>query len=182
MSQSILSTSKFLSLILRHNPELIGLELDRHGWADIKTLIRAANQRGKHLDLELLWQVVHENDKQRFVISEDGQRIRANQGHSLNVDLALESQVPPELLYHGTVRKFLPLILERGLIPGSRQHVHLSADLRTAESVGKRRGEPVILTIAAAEMYAAGNEFYLSQNGVWLTYHVPRQFIKSLER
>lgn len=178
MDRSLLSTSKFLSLVLRHKPEEIGLELDRNGWADISALIQAANRSGRELDYDLLIRVVHENDKQRFAISEDGTRIRANQGHSLDVDLALEPKQPPILLYHGTVERYLPSILEQGLMPGSRQYVHLSADTRTAEIVGKRRGKPVILVIAAAEMHSAGNEFYLSQNGVWLTNHVPVRYIE----
>jgi len=177
MHHSLVSISKFLSLVLRHKPELIGLQLDRHGWADISSLIHAANQNGRSLDLELLIRVVHENDKQRFAISEDGMRIRASQGHSLGVDLLLEPRTPPELLYHGTIEQFLPSIRERGLLAGARQHVHLSADVHTAEVVGRRRGEPVILVIAAAEMHREGNVFYLSQNGVWLVKHVPSSFI-----
>ena len=178
MDRALVSTSKFLSLILRHRPENIGLELDAQGWVDIEVLIRAANQSGKRLDHDLLLRVVHENDKQRFAISEDGLMIRANQGHSVAVDLGLEPKVPPEVLYHGTVERFLASIQDRGLIPGSRQHVHLSPDARTAEIVGKRRGKPVVLVIAAAEMQRDGSVFFLSQNGVWLTDHVPARRIE----
>lgn len=169
--------SKFLSLVLRHEPEKIGITLDENGWTDCQDLIEAANRHGKHFDHATLLKVVRANDKQRFAFSEDGRRIRANQGHSVEVDLALEAQVPPELLYHGTVAKFLDAIRETGLQKGERHHVHLSSNLVTATKVGERRGQPIILSIRAAEMSAAGHSFYQSANGVWLADAVPPEFI-----
>jgi len=169
--------SKFLSLVLRHEPGKIGIILDENGWTDCRELIDAAARHGKHFDHATLLKVVRENDKQRFALSEDGHRIRANQGHSVKVDLALEPKTPPGHLYHGTVAKYLDAIRETGLRKGERHHVHLSPDLVTATKVGERRGQPVILTIRAAEMSAAGHPYYLSENGVWLTDAVPPEFI-----
>ena len=169
--------SKFLSLVLRHEPEKIGITLDENGWTDCRELIEAAARNGKHFDQATLFKVVRTNDKQRFALSGDASRIRANQGHSVEVDLALEAQTPPESLFHGTVEKFLDAIRETGLRKGERHHVHLSPDLVTATKVGERRGKPVILTVRAAEMSAAGHPFYLSANGVWLTDAVPPEFI-----
>lgn len=177
MDREQISTSKFLSLILRHKPETIGLELDPDGWGDVSALLERANAHGRNLDLDLLLRVVHENDKQRFALSEDGTRIRASQGHSIQVNLGLVAIEPPEILYHGTVAKFLDSIRKQGLIPGSRQHVHLSSDRRTAELVGKRRGQPVVLVVQALQMHGQGCEFYRSQNGVWLTACVPPEFL-----
>ena len=177
MDRNLISISKFLSLVLRHKPETIGLQLDHDGWASIVDLLRAANSNGRRLDEEVLLRVVHENDKQRFAISADGTRIRANQGHSIEVNLGLEPQVPPELLYHGTVERFLASIRQQGLIPGSRQYVHLSSDAQTAETVGRRRGKPIVLVIQALEMHETGHAFYRAENGVWLTDHVPIEFI-----
>ncbi|HCS52969.1 RNA 2'-phosphotransferase [Rubinisphaera sp.] len=175
---SIVHTSKFLSLVLRHKPETIGIVLDDSGWVKISELIEASRSSGQTLDHDLLLRVVHENDKQRFAISADGESIRANQGHSVKVDLGLTPQVPPEALYHGTVAKFLTSIQENGLIPGERQYVHLSADTQTAQIVGKRRGKPVILVIDAQKMMSDGMSFFLSNNGVWLTSHVPAKYIE----
>lgn len=169
--------SKFLSLVLRHEPGKIGITLDENGWTDCQVLIEAANKHGKHFDHAILLKVVRENDKQRFALSEDGRRIRANQGHSVEVDLVLEVQTPPELLYHGTVAKFIDAIRESGLQKGKRHHVHLSPNLVTATKVGERRGQPVILTVRAAEMSAAGYPYFQSANGVWLTDAVPPEFI-----
>ncbi|MDP6443257.1 MAG: RNA 2'-phosphotransferase [Pirellulaceae bacterium] len=171
-------TSKFLSYVLRHCPEEIGIELGDGGWVEVDTLLNQAAQHGKSISRELLDRVVRENDKQRFAISEDGRRIRANQGHSVDVDLGLEPRTPPNTLHHGTVERFLAPIAADGLDRGARRHVHLSRDRETAESVGQRRGAPIILRIDAAAMHAAGHEFYLSENGVWLTDHVPPQYIE----
>jgi putative RNA 2'-phosphotransferase len=170
--------SKFLSLVLRHEPEKIGIVLDEHGWTDCHELIQAAARHGVRFDGTTLLEIVRTNDKQRFAISDDGTRIRANQGHSVTVDLALTPQQPPDSLYHGTVEKFLGSIRSSGLQKGERHHVHLSPDLNTATKVGQRRGKPVILTIRAAAMAAAGHPFYLSGNGVWLTDAVPPEFIE----
>ncbi len=169
--------SKFLSLVLRHEPGRIGITLDENGWTDCRELIEAAGRHGMSFNYETLVEVVHTNDKQRFSFSEDGKRIRANQGHSVTVDLSLEPQVPPEFLYHGTVAKFLDSIRGGGLHKGERHHVHLSPDLVTATKVGARRGKPVILSIRAAEISAAGQPFYVTANGVWLTDAVPPEFI-----
>jgi putative RNA 2'-phosphotransferase len=177
MDRKLISSSKFLSLILRHKPETIGLKLDENGWVGIEELIFASRENGKKLDLDLLLRIVHENEKQRFLLSEDGKRIRANQGHSVPVDLGLEPRMPPKSLFHGTVDRFLENIHEKGLIKGTRQHVHLSSDLLTATTVGKRRGEPVVLLIHAQKMVDNRYDLFLSQNGVWLTDHVPPSFI-----
>jgi putative RNA 2'-phosphotransferase len=179
MSQEQVRTSKFLSLILRHHPAKIGIVLDENGWADIDELIEAANRRGKSLSRELIDRVVAENDKQRFSISADGTRIRANQGHSLrDIDLSLTPQIPPEVLFHGTVERFLDSIRQQGLQKRSRNHVHLSPDQETATKVGMRRGKPIILRIHACKMHDQGIEFFLSENGVWLTDHVALEFIE----
>lgn len=175
--QQIKSTSKFLSLILRHKPEVIGLELDEQGWAEVPELLEKAAQQNRHISRELLEIVVSTNDKKRFAFNEDGTRIRASQGHSVTVDLDLQQQEPPEHLYHGTVSKFIQAIREEGLQKMSRQHVHLSGDKETAHKVGSRRGSPVILVVRAGQMQRDGFSFYLSENGVWLTDHVPATYI-----
>jgi putative RNA 2'-phosphotransferase len=171
------STSKFLSLILRHQPEVIGLRLDREGWANISELIELANKHGRELDRELLKQVVDTNSKKRFSFSDDLSMIRANQGHSVSVDLGLQPVEPPRVLYHGTATRFLDSIREQGLRPGTRQHVHLSKDAETAMSVGRRHGKPVVLIVDAKALHDAGHKFFLSDNGVWLTHRVPVHFI-----
>lgn len=171
-------SSKFLSLILRHEPQKIGLVLDSNGWAEVGQLLIQAAAHGHHLSREQLNMLVASSDKQRFALSEDGQRIRANQGHSIaTIDLDLAPCAPPALLYHGTASRFIDAIKTSGLIPGARNHVHLSTDLTTASKVGSRHGKLVVLTVRAAEMAACGHIFYISQNGVWLTAAVPVQFI-----
>ncbi|MCU7937554.1 MAG: RNA 2'-phosphotransferase [Candidatus Thiodiazotropha sp. (ex Dulcina madagascariensis)] len=179
MTASKNKISKFLSFVLRHKPEAIGLVLDEQGWAYIDELINKANQSGEvaALDRSLIQQVVDTNDKKRFVISEDRQRIRAAQGHSIDVDLQLKPATPPEFLYHGTATRFLDSILKEGLKPQQRQYVHLSKDIETATAVGQRYGKPVILKVKALFMYEQGFTFYLSVNGVWLTERVPITFI-----
>lgn len=169
----LVRVSKFLSLVLRHQPESIGLVLDPQGWADVDDLITRANGAGLAITRELLLEVVGANDKQRFALSEDGCRIRANQGHSIGVELGLEPIEPPEILYHGTATRFLTSILEHGLLKGQRDHVHLSADEETAIRVGKRHGIAVVLRVHAGRMFREGKRFYVSANGVWLTEHVP---------
>lgn len=170
--------SKFLSLILRHQPDVIEIALDVSGWADIATLLAQAEKHGKAISRDELLEVVETSDKQRFAISEDGQRIRANQGHSVEgVDLGLAKETPPDILYHGTASRFIESILASGLRQGSRHHVHLSAHLDTAAKVGARHGKPVVLTVASGQMQAQGYAFYRSQNGVWLTDSVPVEFI-----
>jgi putative RNA 2'-phosphotransferase len=178
-TKDLTSTSKFLSLVLRHRPEVIGMQLDSEGWLPIDELIQNANRQGKELSLELLHEVVASCEKKRFTLSDDGLKIRANQGHSVpDVELNLVAVTPPKQLYHGTVAAFLESILEQGLLKRSRNHVHLSADIETAKKVGARRGKPVILTIRTEAMYQSGHTFYLSANGVWLTDAVPTQFIE----
>lgn len=174
MDKRLVKASKFVSLVLRHKPDAIGLHLDAHGWADVSELI--AKSDGV-LDRPTLEAVVAENDKKRFAFSDDGQRIRANQGHSVVVDLGLTPKTPPSMLYHGTAQRFLDAILAEGLTPQGRQHVHLSADPDTARTVGMRHGTPVILTVDADGSQRSGAQFYLSDNGVWLTDHVAPRFL-----
>lgn len=181
MSDDLTKISKFLSLVLRHKPDEIGLTLDENGWANVDNLIRLANERGgRRLSRELIERVVAENDKKRFALSDDGLRIRANQGHSIEVDLALPAVEPPEFLYHGTATRFLDSIRASGLTSGNRQHVHLSVDTATATKVGQRHGKPHVLTIRAGEMHRSGMVFHCSDNGVWLTLSVPVEFIEGL--
>ncbi len=170
--------SKFLSLILRHEPERVGLKLDSAGWVGVTELLEAVNRHGVPLTLEQLKHVVGTNDKKRFAFSEDGQRIRASQGHSVKVDLQYEPTVPPELLYHGTPERFVDSIRRAGLNKGQRHHVHLSPDPETAIRVGQRRGRPVVLRIRTGEMHRQGHVFYRSANNVWLVDHVPAGFVE----
>jgi|SRR5690554_6414385 len=178
-SKLLNKTSKFLSFVLRHKPDAIGLELDANGWANLDELIDKANTSGEvgNLDRALVQEVVDTNDKKRFVISDDGQLIRANQGHSVDVDLQLKPVTPPEFLYHGTATRFLDSVLQEGLKPQHRQYVHLSTNIETAATVGQRYGKPVILTIKALLMHEQGFTFYRSENGVWLTNSVPNHYI-----
>ncbi|MBC8173185.1 MAG: RNA 2'-phosphotransferase [Chitinophagales bacterium] len=169
--------SKFLSLILRHDPAYIQLELDENGWADIHTLIEGAKKRSVHLTTDLIDHIVETNAKKRFSLNADKTKIRANQGHSVSVDLQYEAKIPPAILYHGTAKKNLHSILANGLQKQKRHHVHLSADKETALAVGKRHGEPVVLLIAAEKMHADGFTFYISDNGVWLTDVVAAKYI-----
>ena len=174
----LVKTSKFLSLVLRHQPDKIGLKLDEQGWADVSELICLSNQNGNQLDLDLLQKIVADNDKKRFAFSPDGLRIRASQGHSVDIDLALTPIEPPTVLYHGTALKSLPSIRQTGLNSGSRQHVHLSLDKQTATKVGQRHGSPVILTIQSKKMFDKGHKFFKSENNVWLTDSVPVEYIE----
>ena len=178
MNAAIVSTSKFLSLILRHQPEKIGLSLDANGWASIDDLLRLSAAKGKPLTRALIEKVVETNDKQRFVFNEDRSMIRANQGHSVSVDLGLAPVTPPPVLFHGTATRFLDSIEKQGLLKGNRQHVHLSPDEGTAVKVGQRHGKPVVLKIAAGKMQIDGHKFYRSANGVWLVDHVPPAFFE----
>ncbi len=179
MNRSQIKLSKFLSLILRHRPERIGIQLDSAGWANIDELIAAVNKTGPALTRETLETIVANDSKERYSISPDGKFIRANQGHSIDIDLGLKPINPPELLYHSTAERFLSGIRQNGLQPKSRQYVHLSPDEQTARTVGQRHGKPVILTIQAAKMNADGHEFYLSENGVWLIKEVPVRYINT---
>jgi putative RNA 2'-phosphotransferase len=178
MDKDLTRLSKFISLVLRHQPEKFGVVLDAQGWLPISELLAAAERAGLPLSHEMLDEIVATNNKQRFAVSEDGTQIRARQGHSVAVDLQLPAIQPPEVLYHGTATRFLDAIKKEGLRPGSRQHVHLSLDAVTARSVGQRHGNPAILIINAAAMHRDGLSFYCSENGVWLTEHVPPQYIR----
>lgn len=169
--------SKFLSLILRHQPETIQLNLDENGWADVNELIAKSAKGRMHFSFEELEEVVETNNKKRFAFNEDKTKIRASQGHSIDIDLALKASQPPDFLYHGTADSNISSILEKGIEKRNRQHVHLSADKETATKVGMRHGKPVILTIRTKEMYDNGIHFYLSANGVWLTDFVDARYI-----
>ena len=175
-SMSDKSTSKFISLILRHKPEVIGITLDEHGWAVVDDLIEGVNKT-HHLDMETLERIVAEDEKQRYSFNEDKTLIRANQGHSIPVDVELPEVIPPAVLYHGTGVKYKKAIDAEGLIPKSRLYVHLSGDVDTARKVGQRHGKPVIYTVDAAAMHADGYTFYRSVNGVWLTKKVPARYL-----
>lgn len=174
---SLKETSKFISLILRHKPEVIGISLDEHGWANVDELI-AGISKAQPIDMAILEQIVAEDEKQRYSFNEDKTLIRANQGHSIPVDVELEEKEPPEYLYHGTGEKYVNSIDAEGLIPKSRLYVHLSSDEETATKVGQRHGKPVIYTVKSGEMYRQGYKFYCSVNGVWLTKDVPVSFLK----
>jgi putative RNA 2'-phosphotransferase len=170
--------SKLLSFGLRHSPDLLGLRLDAAGWAEVGRVLEGLAAHGELLSADELNHVVMTSDKRRFALSEDGRRIRANQGHSVAIDLGLAAREPPQTLYHGTVDRFLERIRVEGLRRGSRTHVHLSVDERTARRVaGRRRGRPMILTVRAEAMHAEGLPFYLSDNGVWLAEHVPPKYL-----
>ena len=171
------SLSKFLSYVLRHQPDSIGIKLDGQGWTEIAALINQAARHGKRFKLEDLHEAVRTSDKQRFAVSEDGLRIRANQGHSVKVDLALPVTVPPDVLYHGTASRFIASIMKEGLRPGSRHHVHLSTTITTARTVGARHGAPVILKVMAEQMHEDGFQFLVSANGVWLCDSVPSKYL-----
>ena len=177
MDRSLTSLSKFVSLVLRHEPQRIGLTLDAQGWASVEELLAAAARHGTALTREKLERIVAENEKQRFAFSGDGQWIRARQGHSVDIDLGLTPQIPPEVLYHGTATRFLDSIRATGLEARSRQHVHLSRDAATAQHVGQRHGKSIVLKVRAGQMHAAGHAFYLSENDVWLTADVPPEFL-----
>jgi putative RNA 2'-phosphotransferase len=171
--------SKFMSLILRHSPETIHLNMDKNGWVSIQELIDNTNKyKNLALTIDLIKTVVETNDKQRFKISDDGKRIRANQGHSITVDLELEDKTPPDILFHGTATRFLDSIMKDGLKPMTRQYVHLSLTEEIALTVGRRHGEPIVLHINTKRMYEEGYKFYLSENKVWLVAEVPIKYIK----
>ena len=176
--KTLTELSKFLSFVLRHEPEAIGVTLDANGWIEIEQFVEACRAHGKPLSRELLESIVATSPKQRFAISDDRRRVRANQGHSVEVDLAYLPAQPPETLFHGTVSASLPAIRTAGLKKMDRHHVHLSPDAATAQTVGMRRGKPVVLQIAAGRMHRDGRVFYLSANGVWLTEHVPPEYIE----
>lgn len=170
--------SKFLSFVLRHRPQSIGLNLDKQGWTTVQELLDKTNASGNSLTLDELQHIIATNDKKRFVLSEDGLRIRAAQGHTIEVDLQLKVKTPPPVLYHGTVGKFVSSIRKQGLLPGNRHDVHLSGDRETATLVAQRRGKAVILVIETYPLLRDGYKFRQSDNGVWLVPDVPAKYIK----
>jgi len=175
-----LKLSKLLSLALRHDPSALGLELDDAGWASVGSVLAGLTQRHPELAVTraMLEEVVSSSDKQRFALSSDNASIRANQGHSVDIDLGLSPREPPTRLYHGTVDAVLEGIRSAGILRGARTHVHLSIDTETAARVAaRRRGPAVILVVRAGAMHADGHVFHLSDNGVWLTRHVPPQYV-----
>lgn len=175
--------SRYLSYVLRHEPQTIGLQLEKDGWADIDSLIAGAGRDGRAIDLSMIRAVVETSPKKRFALSDDFQRIRAVQGHTTStVQRTYPEAIPPDLLYHGTATRFLASIREQGLKAGLRHHVHLSLDLTTATAVGKRHGKPVVLVIRALRMHQNGFKFFLSENNVWLTNAVPPEFIDTIDQ
>jgi putative RNA 2'-phosphotransferase len=177
MEKQLKHISKFMSLVLRHQPEAIGLQLDENGWANVQELITKMKANGTDVDITTLIITVDTNDKKRFAFNEDKTMIRANQGHSIAVDLNLKTAIPPDILYHGTAERFVASILKEGLTKQQRRHVHLSWQIETAKAVGSRHGKPVILMINAKAMIQDGHTFYLSDNNVWLVDAVPAQYI-----
>ena len=178
MRKELIETSRFLSLVLRHRPETIGISLDENGWVETTELLEKCRRFGSPITEKELGEIVETNDKKRFVIQEG--KIRASQGHSVNVDLGLDSIKPPERLYHGTATRFVDSILREGLQSRSRLHVHLSETVGVAMKVGRRHGDPVVFEVATGAMFRGGKEFYQSENGVWLTETVSPEFITFL--
>ena len=167
-------------MVLRHKPDAVGIKLDTHGWAEVSAIVSAFSKMGT-FTVAMLNEIVRDDEKKRYSFSADGTKIRANQGHSVKVDVELKEAVPPEVLYHGTGRKYVESIDKEGLLPRQRLYVHLSGDVETALKVGKRHEEPFIYKILAGKMVEAGYKFYLSENGVWLTKAVPVKFLCSYE-
>jgi putative RNA 2'-phosphotransferase len=180
MEKRLITVSKFLAKHLRHAPHELGLELQLGGWVPLDDLLTAAEKHGFSIAYDDLVECMETNDKQRFAFDVSGELIRANQGHSVEIDLQLEEREPPEFLYHGTVERFLSSIFRDGLVRGKRNHVHLSKDIETATKVGARRGKPVILIVDAGPMYRDGCKFLLSANGVWLTDAVPPGYLSRI--
>jgi putative RNA 2'-phosphotransferase len=173
---SLTAISKYMSLILRHKPETIGISLDEHGWADVDELIMGI-AKTHEFNMDILKEIVYSDNKQRYSFNEDKTLIRANQGHSIPVDVELDEVEPPIELWHGTGAKYVASIVEQGLIPKTRLYVHLSEDIDTAVKVGMRHGKPVIYIVKAGDMFSDGYKFYLSKNGVWLTKQVPVKYL-----
>lgn len=177
ISQELVKISKFLSKVLRHKPELINLNVDKNGWVSVEELLENSNKNGYLFTLEELYEIVEENDKKRFALSEDKTKIRANQGHSFEVDLELKSIRPPDILYHGTTFNAISPIRKGGIQKMNRQHVHLSETIDVAIKVGSRKGKPEVLSINSKHMFVDGYKFYKSENGVWLTDSIPSKYI-----
>ncbi|HFL2422519.1 TPA: RNA 2'-phosphotransferase [Clostridioides difficile] len=173
--------SIFISLILRHKPETIGIKLDDYGYADVNELIEKINNTGRNINIEILEQIVKEDNKQRYSFNDDRSKIRANQGHSINVNVELRELEPPKYLYHGTATRFLDNIKNEGIIKQSRLYVHLSRDIDITVKVGKRHGTPVVLKINTGKMYENGYKFYLSENNIWLCKYIPFEYVEIFE-
>lgn len=173
--------SIFISRILRHRPQDVNIELDEHGWANVEELLAGINAAGWTIDRQMLEEIVRTDKKQRYSFGGEGTLIRANQGHSIPVDVELAQQEPPEYLFHGTADRYMDSILWQGLLPMSRLYVHLSQDLETARKVGRRHGRPVVLKVHSGDMHRAGVLFYRSENGVWLTKKVDAEYFEPLD-
>lgn len=173
--------SVFLSLVLRHKPEAANISLDNYGWADVELLIKGVNATGRNLSLDVLEEIVKTDEKGRYSFSDDKSKIRANQGHSVDVDMKFVEEIPPDELYHGTAQKSLDGIMRDGLKPMSRQYVHLSKDAKTAIRVGRRHGEPVLLKVNAQKAYKDGYTFFRSTNGVWLVKLLPADYLEKID-
>ena len=178
MEKTLIEWSRFLAMVLRHKPQSVGIELDAHGWADVSAIVMAFSKMGV-FTLAMLKEIVRDDEKKRYSFNEDGTKIRANQGHSVQVDVELKEAAPPAVLYHGTGIKYVESIDKEGLLPRQRLYVHLSSDVETAMKVGKRHGKPFVYEVLAGEMARDGYKFYLSANGVWLTKCVPVKFLRS---
>lgn len=179
--EKMVNTSKFISLILRHKPDVIGITLDEHGWANVDELLTGLNKAGHIVCMKDLENIVSTDNKQRYSFNEDKTLIRANQGHSINVDVELQEAEPPSILYHGTTKDVLESIYKQGIKPMSRLYVHLSKDIDTATKVAKRRRNPIILEVNTEQMRKDNIKFYLSSNGVWLTKYVDSKYIKEMK-
>ena len=179
MGNNKINISKYISLILRHKPEEIGITLDEHGWANVSELIEGIS-KSHEFNMDMLEDIVATDNKQRYSFNEEHTLIRANQGHSIPVDVELEEIMPPEILYHGTGEKYVVSIDQQGLIPKSRLYVHLSGDKETAVKVGQRHGKPVVYIVKSGEMNRDGIVFYRSVNGVWLTKSVPTKYLEKM--
>ena len=178
---NLANISKYISLILRHKPEVINISLDEHGWANVDELISGIEKNNPGFNRKVLEEIVNTDNKGRYSFNEDKTLIRANQGHSIQVDVELPRMIPSNILYHGTGIKYKESIDNQGLIPKNRLYVHLSSDKKTAYNVGKRHGKPIIYIVDAVQMYWDGYDFYLSKNGVWLTKQVPAKYLTLME-
>lgn len=181
MTQSeLINLSKFLAYILRHNPSAANISLDENGWAEVDKLIAGINTAGRKIDIHMLEQIVREDKKNRYSFNKDKSKIRANQGHSVDVEVDMTECAPPDILYHGTAKRFLESIKEQGILRCSRRFVHLSGDIKTAFAAGSRHGKPIVLVIDAKQMVADGYRFYLSSNGVWQSADIPWKYVKRI--
>lgn len=171
---------KYISLILRHKPEIINLKIDEHGWANVDELLKGINNSGRYISKEMLNMIVETNDKKRYQYNNDHTKIRANQGHSIRVDVELHEKVPPDVLYHGTAQEYLDKIRKSGIRKMNRLYVHLSKDMETAMRVGKRHGQPIVLIINTKAMINDGYKFYYSNNGVWLCDDIAYSYIEEV--